>query len=281
MALLGISHNIPEVQAPLSTPRDPCESSTRATPFANIHLISATYKRSASTALAGTHHAIGADPRAGRGLFPKPRALVLSMVRFGQINPDGLRHTGTVDSDVMHHQHCLSVLQWTQAQREGTPPTSSQRLVDGCVRLFFKKLGITSLTTPNSSLRTPAIRISPSCSTGTPLSLILRFLLSTKTPQAKVRGAWSYSSFEACCAAPHFLERRLSHFASYTSAMLWLRNVTLPLTFYGDLHGYMQQHNVDFIGGDFNMSAFSTVGAYQEFSAPGNSFLWRLGELEE
>ena len=26
------------------------------------------------------------------------------------------------------------------------------------------------------------------------------------------------------------------------------------------LHGYMKQHNVNFIGGDFNMSAFSTVG---------------------
>ena len=26
------------------------------------------------------------------------------------------------------------------------------------------------------------------------------------------------------------------------------------------LHGYMKQHNVDFIGGDFNMSAFSFVG---------------------
>ena len=50
------------------------------------------------------------------------------------------------------------------------------------------------------------------------------------------------------------------------------------------LHGYMQQHNVDFIGGDFNMSAFSTVGdvfSDPEFSAPGNSFLWRLGALEE
>ena len=50
------------------------------------------------------------------------------------------------------------------------------------------------------------------------------------------------------------------------------------------LHGYMQQHNVDFIGGDFNMSAFSTVGdvfSDTEFSAPGNSFLWGLGALEE
>ena len=42
--------------------------------------------------------------------------------------------------------------------------------------------------------------------------------------------------------------------------------------------------NVDFIGGDFNMSAFSTVGDVftdEEFSAPGNSLLWGLGALEE
>ena len=50
------------------------------------------------------------------------------------------------------------------------------------------------------------------------------------------------------------------------------------------LHGYMREHNVDFIGGDFNMSAFSTVGdvfSDPEFSAPGNSFLWGLGAQEE
>ena len=43
----------------------------------------------------------------------------------------------------------------------------------------------------------------------------------------------------------------------------------------------MQQHNVDFIGGDFNMSSFSTVGdvfSGPEFSAPGNSFLEALEE---
>ena len=46
----------------------------------------------------------------------------------------------------------------------------------------------------------------------------------------------------------------------------------------------MKQHNVDFNGGDFNMSALSTVGdvfSDTEFSAPGNSFLWGLGALEE
>ena len=51
----------------------------------------------------------------------------------------------------------------------------------------------------------------------------------------------------------------------------------------------MREHNVDFIGGEFiggyfTMSASSTVGdvfSDAEFSAPGNSFLWGLGALEE
>ena len=46
----------------------------------------------------------------------------------------------------------------------------------------------------------------------------------------------------------------------------------------------MTQHEVDFIGGDFNMSAFSNVGdvcSDPEFSAPGKSLLWGLGALED
>ena len=46
----------------------------------------------------------------------------------------------------------------------------------------------------------------------------------------------------------------------------------------------MREHNVDFIGGDFNMSAFSTVSdvfSDPEFSAPGHSCLWGLGALDE
>ena len=47
----------------------------------------------------------------------------------------------------------------------------------------------------------------------------------------------------------------------------------------------MKQHNVDFIGGDFNMSAFSTVGDvfsdHRVFSTRQFTFLWRLGALEE
>ena len=50
------------------------------------------------------------------------------------------------------------------------------------------------------------------------------------------------------------------------------------------LHAKMLEHNVDFIGGDFNMSAFSTVSdvfSDPEFSAPGHSCLWGLGALDE
>ena len=50
------------------------------------------------------------------------------------------------------------------------------------------------------------------------------------------------------------------------------------------LHAKMLEHNVDFIGGDFNMSAFSTVSdvfSDQEFSAPSHSSLWGLGALDE
>ena len=50
------------------------------------------------------------------------------------------------------------------------------------------------------------------------------------------------------------------------------------------LHAHMLQHNVDFIGGDYNMSAFSTVGdvfSDPESSAPGHSCLWGLGALDQ
>ena len=65
----------------------------------------------------------------------------------------------------------------------------------------------------------------------------LRFLPSTKPPQAKTPGAWFYSSFVDFCVAPLFPELRRSHFAHFTSTISLPRNVTLPLTFYGDYMG--------------------------------------------
>ena len=89
------------------------------------HVRSATtYKRSASTARAGTHNPVGAVPRAGTGPFPKPRALVRPMVKFGQSKPDGLGFFDTVDSDLMHHQYRLSVLQWNPGPARRNPTNS-------------------------------------------------------------------------------------------------------------------------------------------------------------
>ena len=79
------------------------------------------HKRSASTALAGTHSAIGADPRAGRGSFPKPRPVVLPMVRFGLLKPDGHGYLHNADSDLMHHQYRLSILQWNPGPARRQP----------------------------------------------------------------------------------------------------------------------------------------------------------------
>ena len=71
-----------------------------------------TGKRSASTALAGTHSPADTDPRAGTGPFPKPRVHVLSLVKFGQSKPDGHGYIDTADSDLVHHQFRRSLLQW-------------------------------------------------------------------------------------------------------------------------------------------------------------------------
>ena len=86
------------------------------------HARSATAgKRSAGAALAGTHNLADTDPRAGTGLFPKPRALVLPLVHFGQSKSDGIGHIDTADSDLMHHQFRLSLLQWNPGQARRNP----------------------------------------------------------------------------------------------------------------------------------------------------------------
>ena len=78
-------------------------------------------KRCASTAQAGTHNPVGFNPRTGTGPFPKPRALVLPMVSFGQPKSDRLGHVATVDSDLMHHQFRLSLLQWNPGPARRNP----------------------------------------------------------------------------------------------------------------------------------------------------------------
>ena len=62
--------------------------------------------------MVGSHNLAITDSRAGSVPFPKPRPHFLPLVHFGQSKPE--RHTGldTADSDLMHHQYRLFLLQW-------------------------------------------------------------------------------------------------------------------------------------------------------------------------
>ena len=50
------------------------------------------------------------------------------MFKFGQTKPDGLGHIDTADSDLMHHQYRLSVLQWNPGR------TSTNIIAATCAR---------------------------------------------------------------------------------------------------------------------------------------------------
>ena len=82
---------------------------------------SAAHKGSASYRLAGTHSAFGGDPRAGRGYFSKPLLVVLPMVSFGLPKLAGLGKLHSADSDLVHHQFRLSILQWNPGPARRNP----------------------------------------------------------------------------------------------------------------------------------------------------------------
>ena len=115
---LHTTHGASTISYPSHAPQPPV-----CTTLVGTHPVrsAATAKRSASTALAGTHNPVGADPRTGTGPLPKPRALVLPMVKFGQSKSDRLGHIDTVDSDLMHHQFRLSLLQWNPGPTRRNP----------------------------------------------------------------------------------------------------------------------------------------------------------------
>ena len=136
--LLGISHNIPSKAAlarrssshgpglsppgtqPSSQP-PPALQSHVSTTHVGPHptLFAAAPRRSASTALAGTHLAISAEARAGRGPFPESMPTIMPMVRFFGL-PNPLGHGHNADSDLMH-QYPLSVLQWSTGPARRNP----------------------------------------------------------------------------------------------------------------------------------------------------------------
>ena len=48
------------------------------------------------------------------GSSSRNRSFSLTTVKFGQSKHDGLGHIDTADTDLMHHRHSLSVLQWNR-----------------------------------------------------------------------------------------------------------------------------------------------------------------------
>ena len=137
-----------------------------------------------------------------------------------------------LDSDIMHHQFRLSLLQWNPgpARRNPTNIVSA-----ACGRFHAVILQETSDHVPHISDQLQSIhrqhRTLLSCSTRTPLSQTPQFSRSRPTLRAKIRGAWYYSLLAPCSVVRLFLAHLQSHFARYISTMLWPRNVMHPLSF--------------------------------------------------
>ena len=271
-AHLCTPHDIPVEAAPL---RPRLRSATSVTPpqppACTTHVgthparSATTGKRSASTALAGTHNLVDTDPRAGTGPFPKPRAL-------------------TADSDLMHHQFRLSLLQWNQGPARKHPTNIVSAV---CGKFHAVILQEASDHVPHISEQFLV------CTGNTDLAILLNKDTFESDPtvltfevDSTSKGTWSM----VLLIVRGLLRRpSLSGSPTVTFCSVHIHNVVAKkrdasTDLLQRLHGHMPEHNVDCIGGDFNMSAFSTVGDVftdAEFSAPGNSFLWGLGALEE
>ena len=242
-----------------------------------------TGKRSASTALAGTHNPVDADHRAGTGPFPEARALILPLVNFGQSKPEGHGYIDTADSDLMHHQYRLSLLQWNPGPARRNP---TNIVSDACGKFHAVILQEVSDHIPHISDQFIAY-------TGnTDLAILLNKNTFEPDPMVLTNKVDSTSKSTWCMVLliVRGLLRRpsLSGSPTATFCSVHIHNVVAKkrdasTELLQRLHGYMREHNVDFIGGDFDMSAFSTVSdvfSDPEFSAP-HSCLWGLGALEE
>ena len=241
-------------------------------------------KRSASTAYAGTHNSNGPCPRTEVAPFPKPKAVILTMINFGHSKTNGPSPISTADRDIMHHQFRLSLLQWNPgpARRNPTNIVSA-----ACGKFHAVILQEASDHVPHVSDYFLAY------TDNTDLAILLNkdtfepdpFVISFKV-ESTSKNTWGM-----VLLIVRALLRRpsLSGSPTVTFCSAHIHNVvakkrdasTELLQF---LHSKMLEFKVDFIGGDFNMSAFSTVSdvfSDPEFSAPGHSCLWGLGALDE
>ena len=209
-------------------------------------------KRSASTALAGTHSPVGADLRAGIGSFPKPRALVLPMVKFGQSKPDGLGYIDTPDSDLMHRQYRLSVLQWNP----GAARTNPTHIIAAACGKFHAVI-LQEASDHVSHISDQFIAYT----SNTDLAILLNKDTFELDPMVLPFRENSTSNSTWCMVLliVRALLRRpsLSGTSTVTFCSVHIHNVVAKkrdasTELLQRLHGCMKQHNVDFIGCDFN-----------------------------
>ena len=275
----------PQSLTNVSSSHCPTLQPTASTTHVGTHPVRpAGAKRSASTAHAGNHNSNGPCPRAEVAPFPKPNAVVLPMLNFGHSKTCGPSPVATADSDIMHHQFRLSLLQWNPgpARRNPTNVVSA-----ACGKFHAVILQEASDHVPHISDYFRAY------TDNTDLAILLNkdtfepdpFVTSFKVDST------SKNTWVMVLLIVRAMLRRpsLSGSPTVTFCSAHIHNVvakkrdasTELLQF---LHSKMLEYNVDFIGGDFNMSAFSTVSdvfSDPEFSAPGHSCLWGLGALDE
>ena len=224
----------------------------------------------AGTTLARTHLVISADARAGRGAFPKPMPAIIPMVRFGLPKPPRHGYLQNADSDLMHHQFRLSLLQWNPGPARRNP-TNTTAAASGKFHAVILQ---------EASDHVPHISDQFIAYTGnTDLAILLIKDTLESTP-----AVYKFNEASTSKDTPHFPGTPTITFRSVHIHNVVAKNRDASTDLLRRLRAHMTQHNVDFIGGDFNMSACSTVVDVfvdPKFSTPGNSLLWRLGALED
>ena len=112
----------PQSLTNVSSSHCPTLQPTASTTHVGTHPVRpAGAKRSASTAHAGNHNSFGPCPRTEVTPFSKHNAVVLPMLNFGHSKTCSPSPIATADSDIMHHQFRLSLLQWNPGPARRNP----------------------------------------------------------------------------------------------------------------------------------------------------------------
>ena len=142
--------------------------------------------------------------------------------------PPGHGDLDDADSDLMHHQHRLSVLQWNPSPARRTP---TQIIAATCGRFHAVTQQEASVHVPQVSDQFIAYTSDRPCHLAPQGHFRAQrcSLFLTKLRQARTRGVWQFFWFEGFCDALPFPAPPRSLFALSTSTMLRPRNTIPPL----------------------------------------------------